>query len=220
MINIKMDAETRKIIQVEVQNSLTTSQNTMMTEMKNLISSEMGKISKQNQAIADKQLSKIEETLSDSYKFKRRGTRNSSNTTKVLSQMKEADDHLSKDMDQLTEQNVLNCREALSQGMTIVQQRQKMIKLADSSDAGWLVVHEYVSNPLADKSDDEKRIFKAQSRADRKLKDDKKKRKSRAGSHHTLSVTLDPPPDSQRGGRISYETRALLRMRGEGALEE
>ena len=45
----------------------------MMTEMKNLISSEMGKISKQNQAIADKQLSKIEETLSDSYKFKKKG---------------------------------------------------------------------------------------------------------------------------------------------------
>ena len=150
----------------------------MMTEMKNLISSEMGKISKQNQAIADKQLSKIEETLSDSYKFKKKGNEEQfKHNTKVLSQMKEADDHLAKDMDQLTEQNVLNCREALSQGMTIVQQRQKMIKLADSSDAGWLVVHEYVSNPLADNSDDEKRIFKAQSRADRKLKDDKKKRK-------------------------------------------
>ena len=38
--------------------------------------------------------------------------------------MKEADDRLSKDMDQLTEQNVLNCREALPQDMTIVQQRQ------------------------------------------------------------------------------------------------
>ena len=121
-----MDAETRKIIQVEVQNSLTTSQNTMMTEMKNLISSEMGKISKQNQAIADKQLSKIEETLSDSYKFKKKGNEEQfKHNTKVLSQMREADDHLSKEMDQLTEQNVLNCREALSQGRTIVQQDKK-----------------------------------------------------------------------------------------------
>ena len=90
-----MDAETRELIQVEVQNSLTTSQNTMMTEMKNLISTEMGKISKQNQALADKQLTKIEETLTDSFKFKKKGNEEQfKHNTKVLTKLKEADDHL------------------------------------------------------------------------------------------------------------------------------
>jgi len=42
--------------------------------------------------------------------------------------------------------------------------------LADSSDAGWRVVDEYVSNPLAEDSDDEKKIYKAQTRAESKLK--------------------------------------------------
>ena len=173
-----MDAETKRLIQVEIQNTITDSQNTMMTEIKNLITSEMSSMQRQNQAIADKQLSKIEESLTDTYKFKKRGNEEQSkHNTKVLSKLKEADDHLAVETDRLSEHNVLDCREALSQGMTLIQQRQKMIKLADSSEAGWLVVHEYESNPLADNSDDEKRIFKAQTRAERKLKEDKKKRR-------------------------------------------
>jgi hypothetical protein len=70
-------------------------------------------------------------------------TRFFKHNTKVLSKLKEADDHLAVEMGKLSEQNVLDCREALSQGMTMVQQRQKMIKLAESSEAGWLIVHGY-----------------------------------------------------------------------------
>ncbi|KAK3084471.1 hypothetical protein FSP39_014044 [Pinctada imbricata] len=173
-----MDAETKRLIQVEIQNTLTDSQNTMMTEIKNLITSEMSSMERQNQAIADKQLSKIEESLTDTYKFKKRGHKEQfKHNKKVLSKLKEGDDHLAAETDRLSEHNVIDCREALSQGMTLIQQRQKMIKLADSSEAGWLVVHEYESNPLADNSDDKKRIFKAQTRPDRKLKEEKKKRR-------------------------------------------
>ena len=91
--------------------------------------------------------------------------------------MRAANEHLSVDRGQITEENIIECKEAISEGMAILEHRQKMIKLADSSDAGWLAVHEYETNPLADNSDDEKRIFRAQSRADRKIKEDKKKRR-------------------------------------------
>ena len=63
--NTKMDAETKRLIQVEIQNTLTDSQNTMMTEIKNLISSEMSNMQRQNQVLADKQISKIEESMTD-----------------------------------------------------------------------------------------------------------------------------------------------------------
>ncbi|KAK3107400.1 hypothetical protein FSP39_013730 [Pinctada imbricata] len=173
-----MDAETEKFISIEIQNTITDNQNTMMTEMRNLISSEMGKLQKHNKMLADKQISKIEESLTDSYKFKKRGNEEQfKHNNKVFSKLKEADDHLAVDMGELSEQNILDCREVLSQGMSILQQRQKLIKLADSSEAGWLVVHEYESNPLAENSDDEKQIFKAQTRAERKLKEENKKRK-------------------------------------------
>jgi hypothetical protein len=43
----------------------------------------------------------------------------------------------------------------------------------------WRVVDEYVSNPLAEDSDDEKKIYKAQTRAESKLKKEKAKRNGR-----------------------------------------
>jgi hypothetical protein len=46
--------------------------------------------------------------------------------------------------------------------------RQKKIKLADKSDAGWLAVKEYEAEDLASDSADEKRIRKAQASAVRK----------------------------------------------------
>ena len=46
----------------------------------------------------------------------------------------------------------------------LIERRQKLIKLADKSEAGWLAVDEYESDELAD----EKRIRKAQDKAVRK----------------------------------------------------
>ena len=52
----------------------------------------------------------------------------------------------------------------------LVERRQKLIKLADKSDAGWLAVDEYESDELADDSADEKRIKKAQEKAAKRKK--------------------------------------------------
>ncbi|XP_069104365.1 LOW QUALITY PROTEIN: uncharacterized protein [Argopecten irradians] len=63
----------------------------------------------------------------------------------------------------------------IAEGMSLLNHRQKLIKLADTSEAGWKAVEEYVSNPLASDSDDEKRMDRARSRADRKIKAAKQK---------------------------------------------
>ena len=49
-----------------------------------------------------------------------------------------------------------------------IRKRQKLIKLADKSEEGWLAVDEYESDELTDDSADEKRIKKAQEKAARK----------------------------------------------------
>ena len=49
---------------------------------------------------------------------------------------------------------------ALQKGMSLVEKRKKLIKLADRSEAGWAVVDEYVDDDLADNSDDEKKKTK------------------------------------------------------------
>ncbi len=45
-----------------------------------------------------------------------------------------------------------------------------MIKLTDRSEAGWLVVEEYESDELAEDSEDDKKIRRAEDKAARKKK--------------------------------------------------
>ena len=53
-------------------------------------------------------------------------------------------------------------------GEALLLNRQKMIKLADRSELGWSVVEEYEADELADNSEDEKKIARAEKEAERK----------------------------------------------------
>ena len=68
-----MDADLQSHIRNEISNALVTSQNNMMSEIKNLLSSEMGKISGKQKENADTQMIKIESTLTNDYTFRKRG---------------------------------------------------------------------------------------------------------------------------------------------------
>ncbi|KAL5499646.1 hypothetical protein EMCRGX_G011099 [Ephydatia muelleri] len=60
-------------------------------------------------------------------------------------------------------------RKEIAEGTSFLARRQKLIKLADRSESGWAVVEEYDADVLADDSDDEKKIEKAEKAAERKL---------------------------------------------------
>ena len=56
-------------------------------------------------------------------------------------------------------------------GTEVVSKRIKVIKIADKSDFVWSTVNEYLSDELASNSDDEKRMYSAERRAERKTKE-------------------------------------------------
>ena len=57
------------------------------------------------------------------------------------------------------------CKELLTETVELCTQRNKLVKISDQSKCGWKTVKNYITNPLAEDSDDEKRIFKAESKA-------------------------------------------------------
>lgn len=80
------------------------------------------------------------------------------------------------------------CTELINQALDKLKQRNKLIKIADSSEGGWDTVKEYISNPLASDSEDEKKISRAEGRAVRKIKDKQKKRKNAYEAKQRRSV--------------------------------
>ena len=65
---------------------------------------------------------------------------------------------------------------AIEEGTALVTKRIKVIKIADKSQYSWTTVQEYLSDELATNSEDEKRLFRSEKRAKKKVKEAKKKR--------------------------------------------
>ena len=65
-------------------------------------------------------------------------------------------------------------KEALKEGEKLLTARQKLIRIAGRFEYGWSTVAEY-EDELADGSDDEKRLYKAELQAGRKVKATKQK---------------------------------------------
>ena len=89
--------------------------------------------------------------------------------------------------------NVAKARDCLKEGTVLLNNRQKLIKLADKSEFGWGTIQEYVDDELADNEADAKKIKKAEKRAAERVKSiQDKKKKSFKSSQPSL-----PPNRSQ-----------------------
>ena len=70
----------------------------------------------------------------------------------------------------LKESKINEACNAVEKVKQTIQKRQKLIKLSDKSEGGWMVVAEYEQEELANDSDDKKRIRKEQDKDARKMK--------------------------------------------------
>ena len=112
---------------------------------------------------------------------------------------------------------VQRAKTALQQGSTLLSERQKLIKIADRSANGWGVVVEYTADELADDSDDEKRLEKAEKAAERKAglkrERDSHLSKNPPRSPTARRVSLFP----SRMGILQHHTPAVQTLQQSGA---
>ena len=79
----------------------------------------------------------------------------------IIDQLEIASEHL--------EASKLNkVRDTLAEGMRILKERQKLILISDSDKHGWKVAEEYETHILAENKEGEKRLWKAEQRAEKK----------------------------------------------------
>ena len=98
---------------------------------------------------------------------------------------------------------------AIGEGIALVTKRMKFIKIADKNQYSWATVQEFLSDELASASEDEKRLFRSERRAEKKVKVAKKKRSQKYqhqrfqpyppfNPHHRSSL---PTLDTNSNGR-------------------
>jgi hypothetical protein len=170
-----MNSPMRNAIVHEVETTVSNTKQDLLNSMAVLIDSRLDTFQSNIQQ-SDFQTSKIEESVTDNFRFQRNGNENQyKHSVKVMSKLKEARSIL--ENPDMNSQKVVAAKEKISEGIGIVQERQKMIKLADTSDLGWKVVQEYERNPIAYDSEDEKWTNRALSKAERKSKSEKANRR-------------------------------------------
>ena len=154
----------------ERQNELLDGINSMLSARFDIMEKSFGE---KQSAISENQISRLRSSALGQYQFKRKSCEEQFHfNSSVEDKFSDIDCSLSS----LNAESVERAKKSVAEGKSIIQQRQKKLKLAESSELGWKVVSEYQSNPLASDSEDERKIYKAEVRAERKARKDQQKR--------------------------------------------
>ncbi|CAC5419412.1 unnamed protein product [Mytilus coruscus] len=163
-------AEINMLIDRKIKDAMSQNQNEILQNIDRLMSSRLDTFQR---SVHETQMSKIQQMNTENYVFKGKGNEEQFKVnTKIANKMKEARSLLTETQD--NNESTEGAMRNICEGLDILNHRQKLIKLADQSENGWRTVTEYETHSLADDSGDEKRIIRAENKASRKMKSDKK----------------------------------------------
>ena len=158
----------------------------LLASFKGLLEQTVSQIKRSNEESAESQMKEIKRLkFNESHKFKKKANEDQFNFNQKLSETPNPPPKI---------YSSRRSKTSLEEDETLISERQKHILLADKSDYGCATVDKYIKHSLADDSDDEKRIFKAESRARTFVNALKKKKKSSAPAESTMSSQLRPIP--------------------------
>ncbi|CAC5406319.1 unnamed protein product [Mytilus coruscus] len=170
-------AEINMFIDQKIKDAMSQNQNEILQSIDRLMYSRLDtfqrSVHETQRQLSETQMSKIQQMNPENYVFKRKGNEEQFKfNTKIANNMKEARSLLTETTG--NNENTAGAMMNISESLDILIHRQKLIKLADQSENGWRTVTAYETHSLADDSEDEKRIIRAENKASRKMKNDKK----------------------------------------------
>ncbi|XP_068703674.1 uncharacterized protein [Montipora foliosa] len=144
----------------EVEELIKTNNDKLLVSFKGLLEQTVSQIKRSKGESAEIQMKEIKRLkFNEPQKFKKKANEDQLKFNQKLSEAlhsaKSAAEH----------SQIGKVKSDLEEGEKLISERQKHVLLADKSDYEWATVTEYKKHSLADDSNDEKRIFKAESRA-------------------------------------------------------
>ena len=162
----------------------------LLASVKPLLDTSLTNLKRSHADTADSHLKEIKKLKFDvPHRFKKKGNEDqymfNFNVADAFEMAKEA----------CSSQQLDKVHASLEQGEKLVSERQKYIQLADKSDKsdfGWSLIKEYKRNDLAEDSDDEKKIIRAEARALAQAKQNLTRNKTRLSNFRRELSTLTP----------------------------
>ena len=182
-------------VQEFINTSLAQNNATLFGQISKLVADSAENIKRSSVEAADEQLREIKRLRREEPKsFKRKGNEIQYKfNSKLQDTLEEGKSHLEVNA-------VEKVKASLSEGTSLLSERQKLILLADKSEFGWKTVEEYTQHELADSEADGKKIRRAEERAEKALKSvASKKSVKRSILARRTGSTLQYGPQSSRG---------------------
>lgn len=160
-----------------IQAELDRQQSSMLEKLSSIIDNKLDSMKRQLDEASTTQMSELKKIrLTEPRTFKKKGHeqqyKHNQQVKSVVSEAKDAVTSGKKDA----------CIAKLNEGIELIDQRQKLILIADKSEYGWKTVGEYLDNELADNDQDAKKMKKAEKEAQRKLAETRASKAAKARS--------------------------------------
>ena len=170
-----------------VESSIAKKNENLLASMKSMLESSLTDLKRSHADTADSHLKEIKKLKFDEpHRFKKKGNEDQYRfNLKVGDAIEEAKEACSS-------QQLDKVHASLEKGEKLLSERQKHILLADKSDFGWSLIREYKRNDLAEDSDDEKKIIRAEARARTQAKQNSARNKTKFVSNRGESLVPSP----------------------------
>ena len=176
----------------------------LLASMKSLLDTSLTDLKRSHADTADSQLKEIKKLKFDvPHRFKKEGNEDqykfNLKVTDAIVEAKEA----------CSSQQLDKVHASLEKGEKLLSERQKHILLADKSDFGWSLIQEYKRNDLADDSDDEKKIIRAEARARTQAKQNLARNKIKLSSSRKEPSAFTPVAPTTSSHLYSNSARPI-----------